>query len=207
MQATREQILHILKEREQATVDELSRELGLTPVTVRHHLDILRGEGLVAAPIVRRRKAPGRPQHVYALTELASAHFPKNYDHLASLLLREIRLHFSPEEADQMMKNIGRYIAGQATLPEIGDFPERVAATVAFLTDQGYLARWEAQGDDGYLLHIANCPYERVAAKHQEVCAMDVALLTHLLGTTPERIKWSAKNERQCTYAVHPPSS
>ena len=50
MQSTRERILNILKERGQATVDDLSQELGLTAVTVRHHLDILRGEGLIASP-------------------------------------------------------------------------------------------------------------------------------------------------------------
>ena len=71
MQTTRQRILEILKEKRQATVEELSEELELTPVTVRHHLEILRGEGLISAPSVLRRPGPGRPQHTYALTEAA----------------------------------------------------------------------------------------------------------------------------------------
>jgi len=77
MQQTRRHILEILKERKEATIDEiveaLSNRIGkITAVTVRHHLEILRGDGLVAAPTVRRRSAPGRPQYVYALTERAA---------------------------------------------------------------------------------------------------------------------------------------
>ncbi|NTU63973.1 MAG: ArsR family transcriptional regulator, partial [Chloroflexi bacterium] len=63
MQATRQRILEILKERGAATVEELGSDLDLTPVTIRHHLDILRNEGLIQAPKVKRRDAPGRPQH------------------------------------------------------------------------------------------------------------------------------------------------
>ena len=205
MQVTREHILHILKERDRATVDELSREIGLTPVTVRHHLDILRGEGLVAAPIVRRRNAPGRPQHVYTLTEGANSHFPKKYDHLASLLLREMRSRLSLAEMDQILALIGERIADQAVLPSSGDFKSRLVAAIAFLNEQGYLVRWEEPDSGKYLLHVANCPYEKVVASDEGICAMDVALLARLLGTTPRRVKWSARDDRQCTYEFGSP--
>jgi predicted ArsR family transcriptional regulator len=206
MQATREHILNILKERHQVTVDELSRELGLTAVTVRHHLGILRGEGLVAAPIARRRKAPGRPQHVYTLTEKASTLFPKRYDHLVSLILSEVRSRLSSaEEVDQMMKRIGERIASQAVLPDGGDFGARLVAAVEFLDGLGYMARWERREEGDYLLHVANCPYERVAGQDHEICTMDLALLTRLLGISPQRITWAAEGDYQCTYAIHPP--
>ena len=205
MQATREHILNILKERHQATVGELSRELGLTAVTVRHHLDILRSGGLVAHPFVHRRKTPGRPQYVYTLTEEASTLFPKRYDQLANLMLDEVHSYLSPAEVDQMMKRIGEHIADQAALPNEGDFEARLIATVEFLDRQGYLARWE-RGDEGdYLLHIANCPYEQVARQYNEVCTIDLTLLTHLLGTSPQRITWAAQGDHQCTYAIRPP--
>jgi len=205
MQVTRERILSILKEHDQVTVDELSRELGLTTVTVRHHLDILRGEGLVAAPVVRRRKSPGRPQYTYTLTERASTFFPKRYDHLASLILNEVHLRLSPDEVDQMMKNIGKHIASQAILPDGGGFEARLAAAIEFLDELGYMARWERHDDNGYLLHIANCPYEQVARQDHKVCTIDVTLLTHLLGVSPQRISWAAQGDHHCTYAIRPP--
>nr|HID12425.1 ArsR family transcriptional regulator [Anaerolineae bacterium] len=205
VQATRERILNILKEREQVTVGELSQELGLTAVTVRHHLDILRGEGLVAAPVVRRRRTPGRPQYIYTLTEKASIFFPKRYDHLANLMLSEVHSRLSPAEVDQMMKRIGEHIADQVALPDEDDFEARLIATVEFLDEQGYLARWERRDEGEFLLHVANCPYEQVARQHQEVCIIDLALLTRLLGVSPQRITWVAQGNHQCTYIIRPP--
>lgn len=205
MQSTRETILNILKKRGQATVDELGQELGLTAVTVRHHLDVLRGEGLVAAPNARHRKTPGRPQYAYALTEEASAFFPKKYEQLTSLILDEMHACLSPEELDQIMKRIGRRIADQADLPSGGDFSSTLTATVEFLNRMGYMACSE-RNDGSYLLHVANCPYERVAQNGQEPCTMDLAMLTRLLGVEPERTAWSAKGDPQCTYEIHPPT-
>ena len=202
MQITRERILNILKERDQATVDELSQELGLTAVTVRHHLDILRREGFIAAPLVHRRKSPGRPQYTYTLTEKASAFFPKRYAHLASLVLSEVHARLSPAEVDQMMKRIAERIASQAILPDEGDFEARLAAAVEFLDALGYMARWEHHNDGDYLLHVDNCPYEQVARQDRKVCAIDQALLAHLLGLSPQRISWSARGEYRCTYII-----
>jgi predicted ArsR family transcriptional regulator len=207
MQVTRERILNILKERGQVTVDELSRELSLTAVTVRHHLDILRGEGLVSTPISRRRKAPGRPKHVYMLTEKASELFPKRYDRLTTQILDEVRMLFSPDEVDQMMRRIGERIAGRASLPSGDDFEIRFVAAVEYLDELGYMPRWERDGDGGYILHIANCPYERVALQDREVCTIDLALLTRLLGTAPQRVASAAQGDHQCSYEVRPSAS
>jgi predicted ArsR family transcriptional regulator len=204
MQATRERILNILKQRGQVTVDELSQELGLTAVTVRHHLDILRGEGLVSTPLARRRKAPGRPKHVYTLTEKASGLFPKRYDRLTAQILDEVRLRFSPDEVGQMMKRIGERIANRATLPSGDDFEIRLVAVVEYLKELGYMPRWEQDGDGGYMIHIANCPYERIALQDRAVCAIDLALLTRLLGSAPQRVASAAQGDHQCAYVVYP---
>ncbi len=206
MQTTRESILNILKEQGQATVDELSAELGLTTVTVRHHLDILRGDGLVADPVACRRKAPGRPKYVYTLADKASKLFPKGYAQLASLMLDEARSHLSADEVEQILRDIGERIADQAPSPGEGDFEDRLIAAVGFLDELGYMAHWEHDATGAYLLHIVNCPYEQVAREHHEVCAMDESMLTHLLGTPPRRISWAALGERECTYVIHPDS-
>ncbi|MBN1977145.1 MAG: ArsR family transcriptional regulator [Anaerolineae bacterium] len=203
MQVTRERILNILKEHGQATVDALSEELGLTAVTVRHHLDILRGEGLVAAPSIHRRKTPGRPQYVYTLADEADSFFPKRYRHLSNLILDEIRAYLSPAEVEQMMQDIGKRIASQANVPTKNGFENRLIAATKFLNELGYMARWEQHDNGDYLLHIANCPYEEVSKQDQQVCMIDMTLLTHLLGVSPERISWSAQGDQDCSYLFH----
>ncbi len=121
MQATRQRILEILKERGTATVEELGAELDLTPVTIRHHLDILRGEGLVQAPKVKRRDAPGRPQHIYALTDAADDYFPKNYAGFADLMLHEIRERVEPRELDSILRSMANRMAVQAPNAQPGE--------------------------------------------------------------------------------------
>lgn len=204
MQATRERILRILKERGQATVKELSEMLGLTTVTIRHHLDTLRREDLVAAPSVRHRKAPGRPQHVYTLTQEASDFFPKRYERLIDLLLEELRSRFSDDEVESMMERIGRRIADTITIPHTADLEERIAVTIDFLDERGYMAHWEKTEESNYLIHIANCPYESVARRHSEVCKIDQTLLRELLGISSEEIRRTSGPPRHCTYVIEP---
>ncbi len=202
MQATRERILNILKERGQATVQELSSTLDLTTVTIRHHLDTLRREKLVAAPEVLHRKAPGRPQHVYRLTEEASDFFPKRYETLTDMILAELREHLSEEEVENLMARIGKRIASEVRIPTGASFEERVVVAVEFMDLRGYMAHWERDDDGQYLVHVANCPYEGVARRHSEVCKIDHTLLTELLGPRLAELERIADPPHHCTYFI-----
>jgi predicted ArsR family transcriptional regulator len=201
MQATRQRILEILKERGEATIEELGTALDLTSVTVRHHLDILRGEGLVEVPQVRRRATPGRPQYVYILTEAAGDYFPKNYGSLANLMITEVRDRYGPAELDSILQAMARRIEGDVPGSTDGPFEQRLARVVSVLNERGYIAKWEKNAD-GYLLHTNNCPYRDVARDHSEVCTMDMTLISDLLGVVPERIMWTAAGENSCAYHI-----
>jgi predicted ArsR family transcriptional regulator len=204
VQATRERILNILKEQGEATVKELSETLDLTTVTIRHHLDTLRREKFVAPPTVRHRKAPGRPQHVYSLTQEASDFFPKRYERLIDLMFEEMRSRLSHEEIEGMMECIGKRMVGGVTVPDDADFAERIAIAVDFMDERGYMAHWEETEDGRYLVHVANCPYEGVSRRHSEVCRIDRTLLTELLGPALGEISRETGPARHCTYVVQP---
>lgn len=203
MQTTRKAILDYLKQNGQATVDELAEVLDLTAVTVRHHLDILRREALVAEPIVRHRSSRGRPQHVFTLTERASEHFPKNYDQLAGAVLDELKTH-SPQLANVIFQGVAARLSGEAPEAADGSWQERLERAVQFLNARGYIARWE-QTDEGYLIHTSNCPYETLAGKHPELCQMDLVLIGNLLGVVPQRVSRLAEGATSCAYRVREP--
>jgi predicted ArsR family transcriptional regulator len=203
MQSTRQRILEILKEKNEATVEQLSKDLELTPVTIRHHLDILRGEGLVDAPRVLRRPGPGRPQYSYALTEAAGDYFPKNYHSLARLLFDEIRAKLTPAELERMMQGLAERFAKTAPSTKHKRRPQEIMNTaVRFLNDQGYVARWEKTPDGEYLLHTCNCPYERVAQAHSEVCTMDASLVDQVIGLASRRLSHMASGDDSCSYVI-----
>lgn len=202
MQQTRQLILQYLKEHGQATVDELAQLLHLTPVTVRHHLDVLRGEDLVSDPIIRHRTSPGRPQYAFALTEKASAHFPKSYDSLAAKILAEVRAVAGPQLVNVIFEGVAARLAAEAPTPIPAEqWPQRLERVVGYLNQQGYVAHWETT-PAGYILHTCNCPYERLPGEHPELCQMDMTLIGNLLGIVPQRLSRVAEGAGSCAYLI-----
>lgn len=201
MQPTRKAIVDILKEQGQATVDELAEQLSLTPMTVRHHLNVLQSQGLVGATQLRYRRSAGRPRHVYTLTEEGDDLFPANYHGLAIRLLDEIEEEVGEDKLRRIFRRVGERLAGEA--PDMKGLPmvERVARVADFLTGKGFISRWE-KVEDGYALHQFNCPYRRVSRDHSEVCHMDMALISALLGVEPKRVPGTASSGEHCTYFI-----
>lgn len=206
MQQTRRHILEILKERKEATIDEivvaLSERIGkITAVTVRHHLEILRGDGLVAAPSVRRRSKPGRPQYIYTLTERAADHFPNNYQGLATGLIEQMKDHLPPRQVAEILDGVAQDMIGQAMVPD-APVEVRLDHAIAFLTNTGYTASWYRNGE-GLLIKITNCPYEQVSCNNPELCTMDRKLIEGLVGARAKRLTCQLdEGEETCTYLV-----
>ncbi|MCZ7538461.1 MAG: ArsR family transcriptional regulator [Anaerolineae bacterium] len=205
MQQTRRHILEILKERKEATIDEivtsLSGRIGkITAVTVRHHLEILRGDGLVAAPAVRRRSAPGRPQYVYTLTERAADQFPNNYQGLASGLLEQLRNQLPAAQVNEILNSVAESMAEEAMVPD-APLETRLDHAVAYLDEHGYTASWAHNGQ-GLILSITNCPYEQVSCSNPELCKMDKRLVDSLVGVTTHRISHQTDGDEACAYLI-----
>ena len=202
MQATRQHILEILKQHSTATVEDLGKELELTPVTIRHHLDILRGEGLVQAPKVRRRDTPGRPQHIYALTDAADNYFPKNYAGLADVVLQEVRDRAKPDEMSEFLNGVAQRMAAEAPIAPRGETTlQRMDRIIKFMNEKGYSASYE-QVDGGFLFRTLNCPYRDLAREIGDVCVVDQAMLRALTGQVPQRLDSIANGSPACLYLI-----
>lgn len=202
MQSTRQEILGILKAEKQATVEDLAARLELTPMTIRHHLNVLQAQNLVTATKVRRLQRVGRPRLVYALTDAADELFPQNYGELARRMVTEFKETMGREETRAMFRRIAVRVARQAPEPTEGQtFEERLTQVAGFLEEQGLVNRWE-KTDEGYVFTNVNCPYRRVAQEHSETCELDVALLTELLGIEPKRLTSLRHQEYTCSYLI-----
>lgn len=209
MQQTRRYIIEILRELGQATVDDivdhLRRRRGtITAVTVRHHLGVLQSEGLITSPELRRRTTPGRPQHIYSLTEKAKEHFPNNYQQLAANLIEQIHRQLPPESVNVIFEGVAVQMAQTAHIPATS-LIQRLEMVVDYLNDQGYEAHWE-QAQDGYILHTSNCPYHHIAQMHpahnHSLCYMDMRLIASLLGAVPRRIAHMTEGDSSCSYLI-----
>lgn len=203
MQKTRQKILEYLRAHDSATVDELSEALGdLTAVTVRHHLDILRSEGLIGPPEVQHRDSPGRPKYVYSLTEKAHSMFPRNLRTLTGTIIEELKSTLNEEQVNVFFEGVADRMAADALPPgESASIEERLDRVAEHLTGHGYEARWE-RTPEGYVLHTSNCPYTGVAEAHDELCQLDMRYISRLLGTLPRRMTHMREEEPTCSYLV-----
>jgi predicted ArsR family transcriptional regulator len=207
MQSTRQEILDILKQERQATVEDLAERLELTPMTIRHHLNVLQAQNLVMAAKVRRLQTVGRPRLVYTLTEAADDLFPQSYGELARHLVSEVKETMGPEGTQAMFERIAARMAEEAPPPAKGQtFEERLEQVTRFMNRLGFIFTWE-KTEDGYLFTNVNCPYRRVSQEHAELCAMDTVLLNRLLGVEPRHVSQMREGSAACTCLLNPPSS
>jgi DeoR family transcriptional regulator, suf operon transcriptional repressor len=205
MQETRQLILEILKERGPATVDDVVADLqkrrgAITAVTVRHHLTRLQEDGLITTPQLLHRTTPGRPQHVYELTDKARTHFPTNYHQLITGLLDQLREKLPPGGVNVILEGVADYMAADAAIPDLPP-QQRLDVVVEFLNQHGYSARWETS-PTGYILCTANCPYHHIAANDHGLCEMDMRLVASLLGVVPRRLTHVAAGDSTCSYLI-----
>jgi predicted ArsR family transcriptional regulator len=205
MQSTRQEILEILKTERTATVEDLAGRLELTPMTIRHHLNVLQAQNLVAATKVRRSQKVGRPRLIYALTEAADQLFPQNYGDLARRIVTELKETVGKEETRALFRRVAGRMARQAPLPVEGQsFEDRLDQVARFLEGQGLITHWK-KTDQGYVFTNVNCPYRRVAQEHGETCELDVELIRELLGIEPKRVSSLRQDEYACSYLLEVP--
>lgn len=206
MQETRRQILEILFEHDNATVDDIVanlrevREDKITSVTVRHHLSRLQDEGLVSEPLTHHRSSPGRPSHIYKLTNHGASFFPNNYQQMTTKLINQIEKSLPESTVNVIIEGIADDIATEADIPD-GPIQDRLQAVVDFLNRKGYDARWEAS-TQGYILHTQNCPYHHAAQVNENLCQLDMRLVSTMLGIIPRLQSRISRGDASCSYLI-----
>jgi len=203
---TRQQILEAISHHQQATVDDIILFIQqhfqnfITPVTVRHHLHILEEHHLVIVEISSTdHRKPGRPKHIYRLTEKASHTLPRNYQRLADALLQHV-LEPSSLQVNVIFEGIGNQLARGITF-QSGSWETRLEEVLKHLNDQGYVASYE-RDQGGYILHTSNCPYHEIAQQNQHLCQIDMYYIATLLGVVPRRLSSMVDAADRCSYFI-----
>jgi predicted ArsR family transcriptional regulator len=197
--STRQQILATLKRSGRDSLDGLSQLLGISREGVRKHLVILEREGLVSVSL--RRGGPGRPGHVYSLTEQADESFPRRYADIALEVLDYLTRHYGQEAVDQFFASRTSHMVDMYKPMVSGPMRERIEALCTILRQAGALAEWD-ENDDGFVLRCYNCRVSRVARHYPESCVHDQNLIERLLGIGVQRQSCMAKGDSACQFLV-----
>ncbi|MGQ9459487.1 MAG: helix-turn-helix transcriptional regulator [Anaerolineae bacterium] len=202
MRSVRQQIVEALRGRGAATVQELAEAVGVTPMSVRHHLHGLEAAGFVARVGQARLGQVGRPRHLYALFLQERTAARLDYRSLLAAILEEARALLGDEGLQPWLLSVASRRA--ASLAEgLADAPleRRLREAAAYLSRQGYLVQWH-EGEEGLVFHCYNCPYHPLPQTYPVLCQMDAAFISVLLGRPVERVEAIPRLDGRCTFRL-----
>ncbi len=201
MKSTRDRILQVLLRQPRSTITKLAEEVGINPISVRHHLTNLQVEGLVVAE--EERHGVGRPRLVYHLSEDGMEKFPTRYLRLTSRLLDQLKSTMPEQMVSELFFQMAADMAQEYTEKMKGlTMEERLESVKRLLAEEGFNIEWEKAGDLFYI-HEITCPYLQIGQSHPEVCSVDHTLISKILAVPTEKVQCILDGDARCTYIVH----
>jgi len=203
----RQRVLEYIRTHRLATAGEIGQALHLTDANVRHHMSILKEQGLVEVSGERPPQGKGRPAQLYALSQQIAGH---NLAGLANALLEEFESVAGPQERQALLERLAQRLADQAAggpsktpaAAKAGDhLTRRLYSAIQSLNQFHYQARWEAHRDAPRVI-LGHCPYAALLKDHPEICLLDAQLIQTLLGAPVDQIAKLAKDERGAKYCM-----
>lgn len=202
MAGTRDIVLRTLLTQPRCTVIELADKVGISPISVRHHIASLEAEGLIGWE--DERHGVGRPRQVFFLTKSGIEQFPTRYVQLTVRLLEHLK-ETMPEAMintlfTQMAQDLANDLA-EGTETKNLSMIERLNLVKDLLRREGFSIEWE-QLEDGYQIREASCPYYYIGQNHPEVCAVDQILISTVLSVPAEKVRCILNGDSNCTYLI-----
>ncbi len=204
--STREAALTLLLRLGQATATTMASQLGVSVQVMRRHLRSLEQEGLVESPC--STTGPGRPSHLWRLTDQGRDHFPDGSEEFTRRLLHTMASYLGP---DQLQTLLGQHAAAQARHYRnlLGDCPleKRLQRLVELRRQEGYVADYEpCQDQHGWLLTAFHCSVARIAEQFPVICSQELQLYRSIFPDCHvERVHWIQEDDHYCGFRVQPP--
>ena len=200
MADTRQGILQHLREKGGADASELAAALGLSPVTIHYHINVLQRDGLLETRPLRQ--GVGRPRNVFTLKDTALGKFPQSYHRLSDRLLDMLKGRLSEADIQALFERIGAEIAAEhAANLEGKTLDQKIETLLDLLGEEGFMSRLDKVSDH-FVLTQVNCPYQYVATRHPEVCELDLQLMHTALGTEVKREACMVNGDTVCTFHI-----
>jgi len=205
--SVRDQIITQLKLRGAQHAAELAEELGVSPMAIRQHLQVLKGEGWVRYQ--EDHRPLGRPVKLWSLTEQSHSRFPDSHSDLTLDLLWSAARVFGEEGlhrmiADRQQRQVQSYRQQLAEAGAAKDWQSTTVAIAHFRNQEGYMAEVLPDSDESLLLVENHCPIHVAAQGCQGLCHAELEVFQSLLGpeVTVERVEHIMQGDRRCAYRV-----
>ena len=181
-------------------VEALTKTLSISRNATYQHMMALERDGLIERATIAQTK--GRPSQTYRLTEQGRDFFPKHYALFANLLIGVVKNKLGSNELRSSLDELGNVLAqdliertkgleGQALFQEVSNI----------LGELGYESECVPSADQRDIeIQAHNCVFHDLAKEHEEVCALDIALISRLTGTKIEQSECVVRGGNCCRF-------
>jgi predicted ArsR family transcriptional regulator len=210
MERTRDEVVRILHDNGPCSVAEVAEAVGVSPGSVRRHLDLMVAEGLVEMHLERQPR--GRPLTRYSLSEAgeersAAPHYARLLDRIYPALTRLPAAAVSGQDGASVLAQVFDGIAEDVAreyAPRVHaqDLNVRVVEVADALRDEGILTDVV---DDGQQFRLRNigCPYRATASEGTHAaCAADRRTIELLIGKPVLQMTTIVEGSSACEYIV-----
>ena len=209
MERTRDEVVRILHDHGSCSVAEVATAVGVSAGSVRRHLDLMIGEGLVQMRLERQRR--GRPVTRYSLSEAGeehsgASHYARLLERIYPALARLPAAAIAGQDGsavlvqvfDGIAEEVARSYAPRVRAEALG---ARVVEVADALRDEGILT--DVVSEDGqYRLRNIGCPYRSTAEGTHVACAADRRTIELLLGQPVRQVTTIVEGAPSCEYIV-----
>lgn len=192
----------LLQDKSGLTVDQLTNVLGITRTAVNQHLAALEKDSYVTKGTMV--KTAGRPSYNFQLTEQGVNLFPKKYSWFSELLLESLKDELGDKGLKKYLHKLGAELAGKLKVQmKSTRKEEKIHEVTELMNTLGYEAS-AVQQTKGTLpvIEANNCVYHNLARQHNEVCELDISLLSNLLDVEVQHAACIVRGDNCCQFTI-----
>jgi len=194
-----------LKTRGPQSVKILSKQLGMTTMGVRQHLNYLESRDYVGQTR-EAKQTRGRPVHLWKLTDKGHGSFPDTHSSMAVELIDVLRSSLGGAELERIIdsraeQQLAGYLRDLAGFGE--DLQSRIARLAELRSEEGFMAEVRLL-PDGWLLIENHCPIYSAANSCRNICDSELRVFQQMFQDNAEvsRTDYLLDGARRCAYKI-----
>jgi predicted ArsR family transcriptional regulator len=184
------------------TVDGLSSELAISRNAVNQHISSLENNGFIENSSMT--STGGRPSKIYTLTANGLELFPKHYALFSNLLIHWIKDKIGQKELKKCLSELGKQVSQEfkSRVQKHKKMADKINEAAVIMHELGYEARAETSLKKSPEIIANNCVFHQLADECNEVCELDLTLLSILLDAKITHKECMVKGGNCCRFGI-----
>ncbi len=201
-QTQRTLLRSLLHNREGLTVDDLTHILNISRNAVNQHLSNINNSGFIDNAMLT--STGGRPSKVYRLSPKGMELFPRHYALFSTLLLHWIKQKLSEEELGSCMIELGLQVAQgfKSRVQKYSSPTDKLNEIACIMQELGYEAHVAKNAKNEEEIIASNCVFHQLASDCNEICKLDISLISNLLDSEINHSECMVKEGNCCRFSI-----